>query len=157
MSRGVRPPHGIDKTVRAQSSEGMNRWQAVLTVFLGNLIVLVPMVLVGHAGNIMLVDYFAIRETELNHDALFTEDGEYGYRKGWNPYAVIALLPGVLPNLPGFLKAAGFIGGIAPPFETLYTYARFVGLAISAPVHYLLMPPRRHEDYAGAVIFITLA
>ena len=31
-------------------SEGMNWWQAVLTVFLGNLIVLVPMVLVGHAG-----------------------------------------------------------------------------------------------------------
>ena len=31
-------------------SEGMNWWQAVLTVFLGNLIVLVPMLLVGHAG-----------------------------------------------------------------------------------------------------------
>ena len=29
---------------------GMNWWQAVLTVFLGNLIVLVPMVLNGHAG-----------------------------------------------------------------------------------------------------------
>lgn len=31
-------------------SEGMAWWQAVLTVFLGNLIVLVPMVLIGHAG-----------------------------------------------------------------------------------------------------------
>lgn len=31
-------------------SEGMNWWQAVLTVFLGNLIVLIPMMLVGHAG-----------------------------------------------------------------------------------------------------------
>jgi len=29
---------------------GMNWWQAVLTVFLGNLIILVPMVLIGHAG-----------------------------------------------------------------------------------------------------------
>src|SRR6202163_4088495 len=29
---------------------GMNWWQAVLTVFLGNLIVLVPMILNGHAG-----------------------------------------------------------------------------------------------------------
>ncbi len=29
---------------------GMNWWQAILTVFLGNLIVLVPMVLVAHAG-----------------------------------------------------------------------------------------------------------
>ena len=31
-------------------SEGMNWWQAVLTVLLANLIVLVPMVLNGHAG-----------------------------------------------------------------------------------------------------------
>src|SRR6478736_5201774 len=29
---------------------GMNWWQAVLTVFLGNTIVLIPMVLNGHAG-----------------------------------------------------------------------------------------------------------
>jgi len=30
--------------------QGMNWWQAVLTVFLGNAIILVPMVLIGHAG-----------------------------------------------------------------------------------------------------------
>src|SRR6202008_2637682 len=29
---------------------GMNWWQSILTIFLGNLIVLVPMVLNGHAG-----------------------------------------------------------------------------------------------------------
>src|SRR5579864_4876552 len=31
-------------------SEGMNWWQAVLTIFLGNVIVLVPMILNAHAG-----------------------------------------------------------------------------------------------------------
>jgi NCS1 family nucleobase:cation symporter-1 len=31
-------------------SEGMAWWQAVLTIFLGNVIILIPMVLVGHAG-----------------------------------------------------------------------------------------------------------
>ena len=31
-------------------SEGMNWWQAVLTVLLGNAIVLIPMILIGHAG-----------------------------------------------------------------------------------------------------------
>src|SRR5262249_52232183 len=30
--------------------EGMNWWQAILTIFLGNLIVLVPIVLNAHAG-----------------------------------------------------------------------------------------------------------
>ncbi|MDP9013027.1 MAG: NCS1 family nucleobase:cation symporter-1 [Pseudomonadota bacterium] len=31
-------------------SEGMAWWQAVLTIFLGNVIILLPMVLIGHAG-----------------------------------------------------------------------------------------------------------
>src|SRR4051794_3017026 len=31
-------------------AEGMNWWQAVLTIFLGNVVVLVPMVLNAHAG-----------------------------------------------------------------------------------------------------------
>src|SRR5262249_11473504 len=31
-------------------AEGMNWWQAVLTIFLGNTIVLIPMVLNAHAG-----------------------------------------------------------------------------------------------------------
>ena len=31
-------------------AEGMNWWQAVLTIFLGNVIVLLPMVLNAHAG-----------------------------------------------------------------------------------------------------------
>jgi nucleobase:cation symporter-1, NCS1 family len=96
--------------------------------------------LLGPIAGIMLVDYFLIRRTELNHDALFTEKGEYGYSNGWNWRAVLALVVGVLPNLPGFLKAAGFIAGSAPIFDVLYTYAWFVGLAISAVVYYLLMP-----------------
>ena len=31
-------------------AEGMNWWQAILTVFLGNFIVMIPMLLIGHAG-----------------------------------------------------------------------------------------------------------
>ena len=44
--------HSIPTYLLASSliALGMNWWQAVLTIFLGNLIVLVPMVLNGHAG-----------------------------------------------------------------------------------------------------------
>lgn len=98
--------------------------------------------LLGPIAGIMLVDYFLIRKTELNHDALFAENGEYSYSNGWNWRAVIALVLGALPNLPGFLKAAGFISSTAPIFEVLYTYAWFVGLAIAAVVYYLLMQRR---------------
>jgi len=71
--------------------------------------------------------------------ALFAEQGEYRYRNGWNPAAIIALLAGVLPNLPGFLKAAGFVADVPDVFEVVYTYAWFVGLAIAAALYFLLM------------------
>ena len=35
---------------RSLISGGMNWWQAILTIFLGNTIVLIPMILNGHAG-----------------------------------------------------------------------------------------------------------
>jgi Cytosine/uracil/thiamine/allantoin permeases len=54
----------------------------------------------------MLVDYYFLRDMRLDVAELFAERGEYSYRGGWNPAAVIALACGVLPNLPGFLNAA---------------------------------------------------
>ncbi len=105
--------------------------------------------LLGPVAGIMLVDYFVIRKTELDHEALFDANGIYSYRAGWNWRAVAALVIGVLPNLPGFLAAAGFISGIAPLFETLYTYAWFVGLGISSVVYFVLMrmsPPALTQD-----------
>jgi NCS1 family nucleobase:cation symporter-1 len=99
--------------------------------------------LLGPLAGIMLVDYFIIRRTQLDVSALFKTQGPYAYRNGWNMAAVTALLLGALPNIPGFLKVAGFIELTAPFFETLYTYAWFVGLAISAVVYYLLMTRTR--------------
>jgi len=54
---------------------------------------------------------------------------------------VIALACGVLPNLPGFLNAAfpDAFADVPTLFKTVYTYAWFAGLAISALVYALLM------------------
>jgi nucleobase:cation symporter-1, NCS1 family len=95
--------------------------------------------LLGPIAGIMLADYLVLRRTELDRDALFTHSGEYGYRGGWNPAAVIALVIGVLPNLPGFLQAAGFVDSVPAVFSAIYTYAWFVGLALAAAVYLLLM------------------
>lgn len=95
--------------------------------------------LLGPIAGIMLADYLLIRRTELDGQALFRHDGAYGYRNGWNPIAVIALIAGVLPNLPGFLHAAGFVAQVPTVFDTLYTYAWFVGLAVAAAVYVALM------------------
>ena len=47
--------------------------------------------------------------------------------------AVTALVLGALPNLPGFLHAAGVIGdGVVPVFfDQIYTYAWFIGFGIA--------------------------
>ena len=112
--------------------------------------------LLGPVAGIMLVDYYFLRGTRLNVRALFEESGEYAYRRGWNPAALIALLLGILPNLPGFLNAAfpDFFAAVPDVFKTIYTYAWFAGLAISALTYVLLMrlarQPRIGSDSARA-------
>jgi nucleobase:cation symporter-1, NCS1 family len=100
--------------------------------------------LLGPVAGIMVVDYFLLRGTELDARALFDERGAYAYRGGWNPAAVLALVVGVLPNLPGFLHTAfpAAFPHVADFFNTLYTYAWFVGLVLAALVYGLLMKLR---------------
>lgn len=99
--------------------------------------------LLGPVAGIMMVDYFLVRRTVLKTGELFRVDGPYGYGNGWNGRAIVALIIGVLPNLPGFFKQAGFVASVPGVFEALYTYAWFVGLAISAVVYVILMRGRR--------------
>ncbi len=103
--------------------------------------------LLGPVLAIILVDYFLIRKTELDVTALYRRDGIYNYRSGINPNAVIALLAGVLPNVPGFLAQIGMIGkeGL---LVSLYDYAWFIGLTIAGVVYYLLMRGRGGEQTA---------
>ncbi|MGF6602598.1 NCS1 family nucleobase:cation symporter-1 [Paraburkholderia sp. GAS448] len=93
--------------------------------------------LLGPVAGIMMVDYFLIRGTRLDHRELFDENGEYAYTGGWNIAAVVALAIGVLPNLPGFLNTAfpAAFPNVPDVFKTLYTYAWFVGLALAAVVY----------------------
>jgi len=91
--------------------------------------------LLGPVAGIMLADYLLIRRRELDTEDLYKEGGRYSYRGGWNPVAFIALIAGVLPNLPGFLKAAGFVASVPAFLNTIYAYAWFVGLFIAAAVY----------------------
>ena len=110
--------------------------------------------LLGPVAGIMIVDYYFLRRTQLDVDALFEERGEYAYRNGWNPAAIVALLLGVLPNLPGFLATAfpDSFGDVPQLFKTLYTYAWFAGLAISAVSYALLMQRRRNIAMRPATV-----
>lgn len=93
--------------------------------------------LLGPVAGILIVDYFVLRKTKLNVDALYDENGEYSYNNGWNWVAVAAFVLGVLPNIPGFLNAAfpNSFPEVGDTFKLIYTYAWFVGLAIAAVVY----------------------
>jgi NCS1 family nucleobase:cation symporter-1 len=97
--------------------------------------------LLGPIAGIMITDYWLVRRTRLDAEALFDPAGAYSYRSGWNPAALIALAVGVAPTFPGFLAAAfpAQLGGMPQVLTMLYPYAWFVGAAISSIVYYLAM------------------
>ena len=97
--------------------------------------------LLGPIGGIVLADYYLVRRTELVVDDLYRFDGRYRYRGGVNVAAVTALTIGVAPNVPGFLAAAGFVeqGAIPAVFNSVYTYAWFVGFFVSGGLYWLWM------------------
>ena len=95
--------------------------------------------LLGPIGGILIADYFLLRKTEYDVDALFTWEGRYWYSGGFNPAAIIALVVAVLPNIPGFLQAAGIVESVPAVFSNIYTYAWFVGFFIAGGLYLVLM------------------
>lgn len=97
--------------------------------------------LLGPIGGIMIADYFFIRKKELNADDLYNPLGIYSYKKGFNYNALIALLAGILPNVPGFLVTIHLVNTENVPvfISSLYHYAWFVGFGVSFFIYLTLM------------------
>lgn len=89
--------------------------------------------LLGPVAGIMIADYWIVRRTRLHTESLYRWQGSYWYRGGWRWGTIAILVLAVLPNVPGFLAAAGFVpaGSVPAVFHSLYTYAWFVGFAIA--------------------------
>jgi nucleobase:cation symporter-1, NCS1 family len=89
--------------------------------------------LLGPIAGIMVVDYWLLKQQDLDVPDLYRPNGRYA---GINIIAVVALVAGVLPNIPGFLKSAHIIE--APPnfFDDLYVYAWFTGFLIAGGLYF---------------------
>ena len=89
----------------------------------------------------MIADYFFIRKKMLAADDLYRHDGAYGYSNGFNRKAILALLIGILPNVPGFLLQIKIISADAFPewISHLYNYAWFVGFFVSGLIYLAFM------------------
>jgi NCS1 family nucleobase:cation symporter-1 len=103
--------------------------------------------LLGAVGGVLIADYFVIRRTRLDLTGLYKKDGPYWYVAGFNPVALVALLLGIAPCVPGFLAAVSeswktYLTPADPAafsWTHLYPYAWFISFGISFVVYAVLM------------------
>lgn len=97
--------------------------------------------LLGPIGGIMIVDYYFVRRQRLQVEQLYKLRGIYSYHGGYNRNAILALLIGILPNVPGFLVQTKFVAADTFPLwiAHLYSYAWFVGFFVSGFIYYITM------------------
>ena len=98
--------------------------------------------LLGPVGGIMIADYYFLRKKELVVEELYQHKGRYGFTNGFNSKAIIALICGIVPNIPGFLLQVKLISSAVFPawISGLYHYAWFVGLFVSGFVYWIASP-----------------
>lgn len=96
--------------------------------------------LLGPIGGILIADYFVIRRTRLDLEALYRSDGEYRFTNGFSVAAIVALVLGILPSIPGFLVHVKIKdASLMPPFLLdLYNYAWFVGFGVAFAAYLIL-------------------
>ncbi len=99
--------------------------------------------MLGSVGGVMIADYFFIKKRQLVLEDLYRRGGRYEFRNGFNPIAIVALVAGMLPNVPGFIAAVTAIDGVPDVhvgvfFSTVYDYTWFVAFFLSATVHVVL-------------------
>jgi NCS1 family nucleobase:cation symporter-1 len=101
--------------------------------------------LLGPVGGIMIADYYFIRKQQLQVNDLYINKGRYGFSNGYNTRAILALLLGIAPNVPGFLVTIKLIAADAVPawISQLYHYAWFVGFFASGLIYMLLMRTKK--------------
>ena len=93
--------------------------------------------LLGPIAGIMVADYFVLRRRRLEVDDLYLEGGAYSR---WSGAALLALILGIAPHLPGFLAQINVLSAasVPSPLLALYNYSWFSGFAISFGLYLVL-------------------
>lgn len=105
--------------------------------------------LLGAVGGVLISDYFVIRLTHLNLPGLYERSGPYWFTAGFNPRAMIALVTGIAPCVPGFLGTVTRLK-VSPFWIETYHYAWFISFGIAFLVYTLLMLTTRGSASAQA-------
>jgi nucleobase:cation symporter-1, NCS1 family len=94
--------------------------------------------LLGAVGGILIADYYLIRRTRLDLAGLYKSAGPYWYSRGFNVFAMVALVIGIAPCVPGFLGTIEALE-VDPNWISLYHYAWFISFGLSAVCYVALM------------------
>ena len=62
--------------------------------------------ILGAVGGILIADYHLLRKRQLNLPDLYRRQGRYWYFGGFNLCAIIALVVGIAPSVPGLLSGS---------------------------------------------------
>jgi NCS1 family nucleobase:cation symporter-1 len=95
----------------------------------------------GAIGGVLIADYFVVRRTRLDLAGLYRREGPYWYVGGFNPIALVSLLAGIAPCVPGFLAKVELVH-VDPIWTQMYHYAWFISFGVSFAVYALLMAVR---------------
>ena len=109
--------------------------------------------LLGAIGAVIIADYWIPRRRRLDLADLYKLEGRYAYSGGWNWRAIVAVFVGVIPVIPGFLRAAttpNFSSVFENPtfIEGLYNYGLFFTFFAGAAYLLLSMIPGRAPEVA---------
>lgn len=98
----------------------------VVNYFLGGL-----GALLGPLFGVIMADYWLLRKARVNVPDLYTEnaEGEYHYRRGYNPRAVAAFAPSA---------AAAVVVALVPAFHAMAGFSWFVGAFLAAVLYALI-------------------
>lgn len=108
--------------------------------------------LMGPIGGIILVDYYILKKTNLCIEDLYSRNpyGAYYYSSGFNVKAIVALVVGMLPVIPGFLHKVGILKSVSETFVVVYNSAWFVSFFSAGLVYWILSNLRNKLDESAA-------
>lgn len=96
--------------------------------------------LLGPVTGVMLADYFMIKKSKIDIDALYSGKGSYEYNKGYNvPAFVVTIIAAVV----------SLIGQFVPVFKPIYDMSWIVGTGLAFILYFLWMKGKSGNKVTG--------
>ena len=87
---------------------------------------------------VMLAHYFIVSKKKIDINELYSKNGKYNYKNGYNVNAIVATIIGAVLSL---------IGQFVPFFKALYDISWFVGIVSAIVIYILLELSKKKEQF----------